>query len=49
MLLLVTTEHTGTKQLTSGPPQYTNWLLGSNIVPSSMLQIMHSNVMSDTI
>jgi hypothetical protein len=36
-----------TKQLAFGPRPYINWLLDSDIVPSSVLQIMHSNVLSN--
>jgi hypothetical protein len=49
MLLLVTIEHIGTKQLAPGPLPYTNWLPDSDIIPSSMLHVMHSNVLSYTI
>jgi len=46
---LIMALHIGTKKLAPGRPPYTNWLSGSHIIPSSVLQIMHSNVMSDTI
>jgi hypothetical protein len=49
MLLLVTTGQTGTKELAPAPPPYTNWLPDSNIIPSYVLHIMHSNVSSYTI
>jgi hypothetical protein len=45
----VITGHRITNQLGFHSPQYTNWLPDSDIVHSSMLQIIHSNVQRDTI
>jgi len=49
MVLLVTNKHTGTKQLAPRPPPYKNWFPNSDIVPSFVLHIMYSNVLSATI